>query len=292
LAALENLTGKRSLYVCNWASPVGGDMAGDPERVKRLGLAGSFCLFDNKLRSSGNSSIVWGLLNLFIGIAVVTADGKWGLVSLLLGAALVAAGVYERTVRDPKVIIISAATLALLALWNFALIGLAALGKVEVALGGRTLFWAIAQAWGALATWKTYSTYKMLREKSDPLTVQQVRGYIDELKKVKPGQSVDLVEFDVNAGFVEGTKRYRLKPIEDLYLAARYKSQLGSLQLEEISFVPRNEVTLTPEGGKWMSKKIKAIVQLGPLKLEKVSITPDMAERINPAARVMALAST
>ena len=194
--------------------------------------------------------------------------------------------------RDPKVIIISAVTLAGLALWNFALIGLAAMGKVELALGGRTLFWAIAQAWGAYLTWKTYSTYKMLREKSDPMTVQEVSGYIDELKKAKPEQSLDLIEFEANAGFVQGTKRYRLKPIEDLYLAARYKAQLGSLQLEEVTFVPRGEVTLTPEGEKWMSKKIKASVQLGPLKLDKVSITPDMATRINPAARVISLGST
>jgi hypothetical protein len=266
-------------------------MASDPQRLERLTLAGSFCLFDKKLGSSGNSSIVWGLLNLLIGGVVVAANDSWGAVSLLLGLALVAAGVYEKQVRDPKVIIISAVTLAGLALWNFALIGLAAMGKVEPALGGRTLFWAIAQAWGAYATWKTYSTYKILREKSDPLTVQQVRGYIDELKKAKPEQSLDLIEFEVNAGFVQGTKRYRLKPIEDLYLAARYKAQLGSLQLEEVNFVPRGEVTLTPGGEKWMSKKIKASVQLGPLKLEKVSITPDMATRINPSARVLSLGS-
>jgi hypothetical protein len=132
----------------------------------------------------------------------------------------------------------------------------------------------------------------MLREKSDPQTVQQVREYIDELKKTKPEQSLDLVQFEVNAGFVQGTKRYRLKPIEDLYLVARYKSQLGSLQLEEVGFVPRSEVTLTLEGEKWMSKKVKATVQLGPLRLDKVIITPDMALRINPAARMMALGTT
>jgi hypothetical protein len=33
-------------------------------------------------------------------------------------------------------------------------------------------------------------------------------------------------------------------------------------------------------------------VQLGPLKLDKVIITPDMALRINPAARMMALGAT
>jgi hypothetical protein len=98
------------------------------------------------------------------------------------------------------------------------LIGLAAMGKVALALGGRTFFWAIAQAWGAVATWKTYSVYKALREESDPMTVQQVRGYIDELKKAKPEQSVDLIEFDANAGFGQATKRYRLKIVEDLYL--------------------------------------------------------------------------
>jgi hypothetical protein len=267
-------------------------MASDPQRVEQLTLAGSFCLFDKKLRSSGNSSIVWGLLNLLIGGAVLAANNIWGTVSVLLGLALIAAGVYERKVRDPKVIIISAATLAGLALWNFTLIGLAAMGKMQLVLGGRTLFWAIAQAWGAYVTWKTYSTYETLLKKSDPLTVQQVREYIDELNKAKPEQSVDMVQFDVNSGFVGGTKRYRLKPIEDLYLAARYKAQLGSLRLEEVNFVPRNEVTLTPEGEKWMSKKLKAIVQLGPLKLDKVIITPDMASRINPAVRVTSFGAT
>jgi hypothetical protein len=260
-------------------------MASNPQRLEQLTLAGSFCLFDNKLRSSGKGSIIWGSLNLLLGIVLVAANDKWGIVSLLLGLALIVAGVYERKVRDPKVIIISAATLAVLALWNFALIGMAVLGKTHLPLGGRTFIWAIAQAWGAYATFKTYSTYKMLHEKSDPLTVQWVRQYIEELKKAKPEQSVDLVQFDASAGFVAGTKRYRLKPIEDLYLVARYKSQLGSLQLEEVNFVPRSEVMFVPEGEKWMSKKMKASVQLGSLKLDKVTITPEMASRIDPATR-------
>jgi hypothetical protein len=263
-------------------------MTTDPQRIKRLEVASAFCLFDKKLRSSGNGSIVWGVLNLAIGGALLTANDRWGAVSVVLGLALVTAGIYERTVRDPKVIILSALTLAVLALWNFALIGLAAMGKVALTLGGRTFFWALAQAWGAVATWKTYSVYKALREEADPMTVQQVRGYIDELKKAKPEQSVDLIEFDANAGFGQATKRYRLKIVEDLYLTARYKAQLGSLQLEEVNFVPRSEVSLTVEGEKWMSKKIRASVQLGPSRLEKVSMTPEMAERINPGSRVIA----
>ena len=119
-----------------------------------------------------------------------------------------------------------------------------------------------------------------------------MRGYVDELRKTKAEQSVDLVEFEASAGFVEGRKRYRLKPVEDLYLVARYKAQLGSLQLEELIFVPRSEVTLSPAGEKWMSKKINASVSLGPVTLEKVSITPEMAMRINPAARAIALGSS
>ena len=229
---------------------------------------------------------------MLIGAAVLAVHNVWGAVSLVLGLALVVAGVYERKVRDPKVIIISAATLAGLALWDLMLVGLAAMGKVHLALGGRTLFWAIAQAYGAYATWRTYSTYKMLQEKSDPLTVGQVREYIDELKKAKPEQSVDLVQFDVNSGFVQGTKQYRLKPVEDLYLAARYKPQFGSLQLEEIGFVPRNEVMLTLGQEKWMSKKIKATIQLGPLRLDRVTITPEMASRISPGARLMSFGTT
>ena len=80
----------------------------------------------------------------------------------------------------------------------------------------------------------------MLHEKSDPLMVGQIRGYIDELKKVKPDQSIDLIEFEANAGFLEASRRYRLKPIDDLYFLVKYKSELGSLSLEEVDFVPRD----------------------------------------------------
>jgi len=262
-------------------------MTSDPARVERLTCAAAFCMFDTKLRSSGNASIVWGLLNVLIGVANLAANHRWGTVSVVLGLALIMAGLYERSLRDPKVILISAATLAGLGLWDLALVVFAAMDKGKLVLGGRTIFWAIAQLWGAFTTWKTYSTYTMLHEKSDSLIVQQVREYIDELKKAKPDQSIDLIEFEVNAGFVEGRKRYRMKPIEDLYLVARYKAQLGSLQLEEVDFVPRAQVTLTPEGEKWMSKKINASVQMGPLSLSKVSVTPEMAARLNPAARVV-----
>jgi hypothetical protein len=267
-------------------------MPTDPERLKRMNMAASFCLFDKRLRSSGNGSIVWGILNLGLGGLILANGGRWGAVSVLLGLALVAAGAYERTVRDPKVIIVSASTLALLALWNFTLIALAAMGYMRLALGGKTVYWAIAQAWGAYATWKTYSVYKTLRDETDPVTVDQVRGYIDEVNKAKPAQSLDLVEFDTNAGFVQGTTRYRLKPMEDLYMTSEYKVQLGRMHLQAVAFVPRNAVALTPEGGKWMSKKIKATIQLGPLALKKVTITPDMAARINPAAAAIALGVT
>ena len=267
-------------------------MASSKERIEQLRLAAEFCLFDKKLLSSGNSSIVWGLLNALLGASLLSRSNNWGAVSLVLGLALIATGLYERRVRDPKVITVSAATLAGLALWNLAVIGLAAIGHTPSALSGRRLYWAIAQALGAWATWKTYSTYKTLHEKTDRITAEQVRGYIGEMKKARPDQSLDLVEFESNAGFVQGTKCYRLRPIDDLYLVALYKKQFRSLQLEDINFVQRQEVLLTPKDGNWSGKKIKARVQLGPLTLEKVSITPEMATRLNPAARAMALVST
>ena len=151
-------------------------MATDPQRMQRLAVAAQFCMFDKKLRSSGNASIIWGVLNLLVGGLLLAADDYWGGVSLLLGIGLIAAGIYQRTVRHAEVIIISAATLAVLALWNFTLLILAVMGKVELALGGRTFWWAIAQAWGAVATWKTYSSYESLLQESDPITVEQVRG--------------------------------------------------------------------------------------------------------------------
>jgi hypothetical protein len=249
-------------------------------------------MFDKKLRSSGNGSIAWGLLNVAIGGVLVSGHHLSGLVSLSFGAALVIEGFYERKVRDPKVIIVSTATLAALSLLHFSSIVLAAVNKTSLAFGGRSIYWAIAEAAGAYNTWKTYAVYQKLRDESDPAVVQEISSNLDELKKAKPDQSLDLIQFDVNSGFGSATKRYRLKPMEDLYLIADYKMQFSSMILDGITFVPRNEVSLVSEGDKWMSKKIKASVQLGPLKLEKVTITPDMAARIDPAAGVMAYGVT
>ena len=75
------------------------DMASDPKRLERLQLAGAFCLFDKKLRSSGNASIAWGLVNALIGAAILAGSSPWGVVSLLFGLGLIGAGVYERRVR-------------------------------------------------------------------------------------------------------------------------------------------------------------------------------------------------
>ena len=44
-------------------------------------------------------------------------------------------------------------------------------------------------------------------------------------------------------------------------------------------------MTLIPVSGDWSDKKIRASIQLGPRKVKSVTITPDMALRINPSAR-------
>jgi hypothetical protein len=62
-------------------------MTSDRERVEQLRLAGSFCFFDKKLRSAGNGSILWGVLNLLIGGLLVAAHDNWGAVGLFLGLA-------------------------------------------------------------------------------------------------------------------------------------------------------------------------------------------------------------
>jgi len=56
-----------------------------------------------------------------------------------------------------------------------------------------------------------------------------------------------------------------------------------------LAFVPRNEVTITPEGEKFMSKKMKAMVRLGASTISNVSITPEMAARIDPTLRAISL---
>jgi hypothetical protein len=74
-----------------------------------------------------------------------------------------------------------------------------------------------------------------------------------------------------------------------MYVVARYRAQLGSLRLEEVSFISRDDVKLNLEGKKWTGKKIRAHVELGPLRLEKVNITPEMAARLDPSAAAISL---
>src|SRR5262249_31328177 len=58
--------------------------------------------FDKKLRSSGTSNILWGTINLLIGTLAISQSTIWRSVSLTLGLGLLVAGLYVRTVRDPK----------------------------------------------------------------------------------------------------------------------------------------------------------------------------------------------
>jgi hypothetical protein len=133
-------------------------MTTDPQRIKRLEVASAFCLFDKKLRSSGNGSIVWGVLNLAIGGALLTANDRWGTVSVVLGLALVAAGIYERTVRDPKVIIFGTDSRTSSELRFDRPY---AMGKVVPALEGE-LFLGDRASLGRRGHLETYSVYKAL----------------------------------------------------------------------------------------------------------------------------------
>jgi len=123
--------------------------ANSPERRKRLQIAGVFCVFDKKLRSRGTSSILWG------------------------------------TVRDPKVILISAGTLAVLALWNLALIVLAAIGKTGLAL------------------WKQNSLLGNCPSRSSA-------RYVEDLQHVQsPARRVGLPNSGTGEGYLEELKKKR-----------------------------------------------------------------------------------
>jgi len=136
--------------------------ANSPERRKRLQIAGAFCVFDKKLRSRGTSSILWG------------------------------------TVRDPKVILISAGTLAVLALWNLALIVLAAIGKTGLALWKQNSLLGNCPGRSSARYVEDLQPVQSSARRVGPLTVEQVRDTWKSSKKAKPKGSVHMIEFDVN----------------------------------------------------------------------------------------------
>lgn len=248
-------------------------------RLLALNRAAEFVTFDRNLTASGRSSIFWGAINLIFAAVLLAAGNMFGLVDAALGTLLVVSGIYEMRVRDPRVVKISALTLGLLALWNFAGLALAVATHSKIVFGFHSIWWGIAQGAGAVNTWKAYSQYESLRRDLDEYLCTRLRESAEHLR-TSPKQTVDVVEFTVASSFAQPEKYIRLMPFEDAVLVGEFTSTFNRLKPIGFGCTSADSIEAERTGDKWMSKKVKVKIRLGERTIEKAEIDPEMLSRL------------
>lgn len=139
-------------------------------RIEKLNVAAALHQFDKSLNRSAWESLGWGAFSALIGWAQLARNARFGWVNLIFGGLLMVVGLYEKRVREARVIKVSAATLAFLGLWNLTGFIMAIMEQSRVV--GHA--WVAAlQLFGAWTTYKSYSQYAALLANSDPATNQE-----------------------------------------------------------------------------------------------------------------------
>lgn len=262
-----------------------------PERQEHLNEVAIACTFDDNLRGSGNSHLIWSGLSIFIGIIQIKANNLWGLINLGFGLGLLGSGLYLRRARDPKVIKISAVALAGLAVWNLGGIALMAMGITRVFFGFHVLVAGIMQAIGAYSTWQSYEAYVLVHEKLQDSDAHSVREALRELQNTNPKKSAEIVEMRYEK-FSEATVVIRLRTFEDGIITAYFKEALGRLKEPRAAFWNRQDIRVDNVEGKMLSSKKKVTLHVGPEELKKVEISSEMLERLETTLSGMRLASS
>jgi hypothetical protein len=226
-------------------------------RLDKLNVAASLHVFDKTLDRSAWESLGWGAFSLVVGIFLLST-GRFGWINLVFGLLIIIEGLYEKQVREPKVIKVSAATLGLLGVWNLAVFILAAMAKSRF-VGGHPVV-AVMQLLGAWNTYKSYAVYAALLAKSDPGANAEFKALLDQLKNADPKTAPDVAEFTVSK-FGSNDVRWRVRSVDGLIFFLGNEVILGRKQSKPTCmFVPREQVKLDILGEKIFGSKQKVVV--------------------------------
>ena len=254
-------------------------MATSAERLERMNVALTLCAMQRQVRSRAKATIGWGVFCLVIGGALVAAQNWLGVaVNGGFGLLLAGAGVYELRSSDPKVMKVSAMTLGLVAAWNLGIFALA-MALQNPHLGGAPLA-GVFQAVGAYNIWKQFAVYNELHRKADAATVVEMKQRLEEMKAAR-----DAIEFRVRPT-LKDEQLWRVRLVDDLALMARGTGGVFGIggDIAEAVWVRRSDLRVETQGEKWLGKAVKATLHIGPQKVEKVEILPEMLERLEGRA--------
>lgn len=248
---------------------------GVPSRIEKLNVAASLHQFDRALNRSAWGSLGWGAFCIVIGWVLLSRNPLGGWLNIGVGALLMIEGLYEKRVREPKVIVVAAATLGILGLWNLTglIIGLMTHTRVT----GHPVA-AILQLAGAWTTYAAYSTYATLLSSSDPGTNLEFSNLVEQLKTADPATAPEIVEFTSHK-FGNNDVRWRAKRVDDLFLFLGNELMLGRKQSKVTCFfVPRRQVKIDITGEKMFGRNQKATITIGTSQL-KATIGADIAHK-------------
>jgi|SRR3954468_21298778 hypothetical protein len=256
-------------------------MATSDERLEKLKVATELCMFEKGQQSSAKSSLWWGVICIGIGLIVLRVGSELGAaINLGFGVLLIATGLYQVKVRAPRAVQVSAAMLALLALWNLGGLALAIAFKGRFLGGGHGVIAGLAQAFGAFSTWQAHALYKALQEKVDPSTLVEVQPYLASLEESNLGE---MLEFKRKPN-LENEQIWRVQFIDDLALVGCREAAnvTKKYNLKDAVWVRRSDLRVEQTGETWIGHDIKAVVHLGPVvKIDKVVMSPGVFERLS-----------
>ncbi|HEX2330866.1 MAG TPA: hypothetical protein VHN74_19235 [Candidatus Angelobacter sp.] len=246
-------------------------------RIDKLNVAASLHQFDRALNRSAWESLGWGAFSAVIGLVLLSTTAHFGWVNLAFGVLLIAEGLYEKKVREPKVILVSAATLGVLGLWN--LYGFVMNIVSNSGVVGHPVV-AILQLVGAWNTYAGYSKYAALVAAADPATNMEFATMLDQLRTADPATAPDMVEFTAQK-FGKNNVRWRARRMatDDLIFFVGNEVVLGRKQSTPTClFVPRQQVKIEILGEKMFGRNQKATITAAAQQW-KASIAPEMAQK-------------
>lgn len=247
-------------------------------RIDKLNVAAALHEFDRALNRGAWESLGWGAFSVGIGVILLyTTAHLVGWVNLAFGFLLIAEGLYEKRVREPKVIMVSASTLGLLGLWNLYGFVMAMVSNARY-VGHPWV--AIVQLVGAWRTYSSYSKYAALVAASDPATNMEFASILDQVQTSDPASTPDMVEFTASK-FGKNDMRWRARRMHDgdLIFFLGNEVVLGRKKSKPTCFfVQRQQVRFEITGEKMFGRKQKAAITAGDQQW-KATIAPEMAQK-------------
>lgn len=234
--------------------------------LEKLKIAATYLSLQTGLKRAAWGSVAWGVLALVAGYFIKSRtllDYVWIAVGLLL--LLEGFWILHSAAADPRAILVQAAALLILGLWDTVGIYFEAKSGKPIILGGQIILAGIVQLISAYSTFRSFPGYNKLYPYLEPAYVCQLEADTEGVWKRKVGPGSDTIEFKAKS------KIYKAKLLSDFVVILTDKGR-------SFAVAGRPDITLEELGQKMLSSRIKANITLENEKF-KADIKPEYYEQ-------------